>query len=37
MNNKKVAVRRGSIADKAIQAVKVAAFLLVLIGMGIEL
>ena len=37
MNNKKVVVRKGSMADKAIQAVKIAAFILVLIGIGIEL
>ena len=37
MNNKKVVVRRGSMVDKAIQAVKIAAFILVLIGIGIEL
>lgn len=37
MNNKKVVVRKGSIADKAIHGVRIAAFLLVLIGMGIEL
>lgn len=37
MNNKKVIVRKGSIADKAIQAAKIAAFVLVLICMGIEL
>jgi len=35
--SKRYKVRRGSIADKAIQAAKIATFVLVLIGMGIEL
>jgi hypothetical protein len=35
--SKKFKVRPGSIADMAIQAAKIAAFVLVLICMGIEL
>lgn len=35
--SKRFKVRQGSIADKAIHATKAVAFVLVLIGMGIEL
>ena len=35
--SKKFKIRPGSIADMAIHGVRIAAFLLVLIGMGIEL
>lgn len=37
VKNKRFMIRRGSIADKAIQTIKIATFVLVLIGMGIEL